>query len=43
MEFLPYHDMGKFKWKKLGVNYALEHVRPATSDDIEKAKSILRQ
>ncbi len=43
VEFLPYHDMGKFKWKKLGVNYALEHVRPATSDDIEKAKSILRQ
>ncbi len=41
IEFLPYHDMGKFKWKKLGLDYALENVRNANSDDIEKAKKIL--
>ena len=41
VEFLPYHDMGKYKWKKLGLNYELENVRAANSDDINKAKKIL--
>ena len=41
VELLPYHDMGKFKWKRLGLDYALENVRNANSDDIEKAKKIL--
>lgn len=41
VEILPYHDMGKYKWKKLGVNYDLENVRPVNDDDIQKAKKIL--
>ena len=41
VELLPYHDMGKFKWKKLGLEYALENVRDANSDDIKRAKKIL--
>ena len=41
IELLPYHDMGKFKWKNLGAKYNLEDVRPANSDDIEKAKKVL--
>lgn len=41
VEILPYHDMGKFKWKKLGVSYELENVRNATLEDVEKAKKIL--
>lgn len=41
VELLPYHDMGKFKWKKLGVKYDLEGIRPANSQDINKAKEIL--
>lgn len=41
VEVLPYHDMGKFKWKKLGLNYALENVRNANLEDVEKAKKIL--
>ena len=41
VELLPYHDMGKFKWKKLGCKYALEDVRPANQEDIEKAKKTL--
>jgi pyruvate formate lyase activating enzyme len=41
VELLPYHDMGKFKWKKLGMKYELEGVRPANSQDIKHAKKIL--
>lgn len=41
VEILPYHDLGKYKWKKLGVNYDLENVRVATDKDVLKAKQIL--
>ena len=41
IELLPYHDMGKFKWKNLGAEYNLENVRPANSNDIKKAKKVL--
>lgn len=41
VELLPYHDMGKYKWKKLGLNYELENVRTANEDDIKRAKKIL--
>lgn len=41
VELLPYHDMGSYKWKKLGLDYALKDVRNATTEDVEKAKKIL--
>lgn len=41
VELLPYHNLGKFKWKNLGVSYELEHVSSPTQDEIEKAKIIL--
>ena len=41
VEILPYHDMGKYKWKELGQKYELEDVRPATEEDVERAKKIL--
>lgn len=42
VEILPYHDLGKFKWLELGLKYELEGVRVANSDDVDRAKKILR-
>ena len=40
-EILPYHDLGKFKWEKLGDKYELENVKSPTNEDIQKAKNLL--
>ncbi len=42
VELLKYHDMGKFKWESLGQAYELENIRPATDEDISRAKEILK-
>lgn len=39
IEFLPYHTLGKHKWKHLGLKYRLDNTRPATAKDIEKAEA----
>ena len=41
VEILPYHNAGKTKWESLGLDYSLENVRTATSDDVTRAKEIL--
>lgn len=41
VEILPYHDLGKFKWKKLGCKYELEGYRTANNEDVKRAKEIL--
>lgn len=41
VEILPYHDLGKFKWESLGISYELQNIRPATSEDVNKAKELL--
>ena len=41
IEINPYHELGKFKWEKLGLKYPLEGVRPADSKDVARAKKIL--
>ena len=40
-EFLPYHDLGKYKWEKLGVPYELIDVRVANDEDVQRAKNII--
>lgn len=41
VEILPYHDMGRYKWEKLGLKYELDGVRVANDDDVTKAKNLL--
>ena len=41
IELLPYHDLGKFKWKELGFEYILNDVKSATQEDINRANKIL--
>ena len=40
-EFLPYHNLGKYKWEKLGLPYELEDIRTANNDDVKRAKKIM--
>ena len=37
VDVLPFHQMGRFKWKELKLNYALDNVQPPTSEAVEQA------
>ena len=36
VDVLPFHQMGQYKWEKLGLDYALHDVEPPTNDLVEK-------
>ena len=40
-EFLPYHTMGEYKWKKLGFEYELKDIPAATSADVDRAYKLM--
>jgi pyruvate formate lyase activating enzyme len=42
VEVLPFHQMGKFKWERLGLDYALRDVAPPTAEATERACEIFR-
>ena len=40
-EILPYHTMGEFKWRELGIPYSLEGVKPPTAARVKNAKELM--
>ncbi len=37
VDVLPFHQMGRFKWKELKLNYTLNDVQPASIEAVESA------
>ena len=37
VDVLPFHQMGAFKWKQLGIEYKLRDVEPPSKETIELA------
>jgi pyruvate formate lyase activating enzyme len=42
VDVLPFHQMGRYKWKELGLSYSLENIDPPSSYEIERVCSIFR-
>ncbi len=43
VQILPYHEMGKYKWEKLGIKYKLNDVRPPTNEEVKEAESYFKE
>ncbi|MCM1287426.1 MAG: pyruvate formate-lyase-activating protein [Clostridium sp.] len=41
LDVLPYHDMGKEKYKKLGIDYVLKDVKPVEKEQAIEARNII--
>ena len=41
LEVLPYHTLGAYKWKELGIPYPLENIDPPTVERIQNANKLL--
>jgi len=37
VDVLPFHQMGKYKWRELGMSYELEETAPPSTELVEKA------
>jgi pyruvate formate lyase activating enzyme len=42
-EILPFHQMGRYKWENLKLDYTLEKTEPPTNESIAKAVAIFRE
>jgi len=42
-EILPFHQLGKYKWERLGLNYKLAATDPPTNESIATAVAIFRE
>jgi len=37
VDVLPFHQMGAFKWKQLGIEYTLQNAEPPSREIVERA------
>ena len=42
VDVLPFHQLGRYKWKQLGMSYALERTEPPSEDAVENAARLFR-
>jgi len=42
VDVLPFHQLGKFKWEKLGIEYTLQDVQPPTNELVEWTRERFR-
>jgi pyruvate formate lyase activating enzyme len=42
VEVLPFHQLGRFKWKRLALQYSLEAVEPPSQDTCDEVCAIFR-
>ena len=42
VDVLPFHQMGRYKWERLKLRYALQNVPPPSHAEVERAVSIFR-
>ena len=43
LDVLPYHDMGKNKYQKLGLDYPLKNIQPLSKEAAMEARKIIIQ
>jgi pyruvate formate lyase activating enzyme len=42
VDVLPFHQMGRFKWKELNLNYTLNDAQPPSPEAVERACAVFR-
>jgi pyruvate formate lyase activating enzyme len=42
VDVLPFHQMGRYKWRQLGMAYQLEHTDPPDQELVEQACAVFR-
>jgi pyruvate formate lyase activating enzyme len=43
VDVLPFHQMGRFKWEKLGMDYKLKDAQPPPKEIIDQALARFRK
>jgi len=43
VEILPFHQMGRYKWERLGLQYALAQTSPPSPEAVRQAVEIFRE
>jgi pyruvate formate lyase activating enzyme len=42
VDVLPFHQMGRYKWKQLGMDYMLETLEPPSADLVERTVAVFQ-